>query len=127
MKSSPAIQLIWKKFTPSNLQWTPKATGVSEKTRQHLEHRKSTQQINTTNLGFIPKSFFVYRENGSANWRFSFDLTHQTLVGIDEVDYGETCEHHFEREYSWVLLNCYKIPMLHDVRENQSLQEYGAA
>jgi hypothetical protein len=49
------------------------------------------------------------------------------LVDVDEVDCGEGCERQFEREYGWVLLYRHEVAVLHDVRENQNLQEYGAA
>jgi hypothetical protein len=49
------------------------------------------------------------------------------LINVNEVDYGESCERHFEREYGWVLLYRHKVSMLKDVREHQDLEEYGAA
>jgi len=49
------------------------------------------------------------------------------LVNIDEVNCGEGCECPFEREYGWVLLYRHEVPVLKNVRENQDLEEYGAA
>jgi hypothetical protein len=49
------------------------------------------------------------------------------LVDVDEVDCGEGGKCHFECEYGWVLLYRHEVTVLHDVRENQDLQEYGAA
>jgi hypothetical protein len=49
------------------------------------------------------------------------------LINVNEVDDGETRERHFEREYGGVLLHRYEVAVLKDVRENQDLEEYGAA
>jgi hypothetical protein len=56
-----------------------------------------------------------------------FDLAHLTLMNVNEVNCGKSREHHFKREYGWVLLHRHKVPLLKDVRENQDLEEYGAA
>jgi hypothetical protein len=54
-------------------------------------------------------------------------LAHLVLVDVDEVDCGEGGQHHFECEYGWVLFYRHEVAVLHYVRENQDLQEYGAA
>jgi hypothetical protein len=49
------------------------------------------------------------------------------LVDVDEVDYGESRQHNFEAEDHRVLLYRHEVALLGDARENQRLQEYGAA
>jgi hypothetical protein len=47
-----------------------------------------------------------------------FYLAHLVLVDVDEVDCGEGCECHFEREYGWVLFHRHEVSVLKYVREN---------
>ena len=46
------------------------------------------------------------------------DLSHQALVNVDEVDYSEGCECHFECKYGWILFYCHEVAVLKDVCEN---------
>ena len=55
------------------------------------------------------------------------DCAYQPLVDVNEVDYGEDRQDHLETQNHRVLLDSHEVALLHDARENQRLQEYGAA
>jgi len=44
-----------------------------------------------------------------------------------DANCGKGCERHLECKYGLVLFYSYEVSVLNDVRENQNLEEYGAA